>query len=117
MQKLSKALADYGTDSLAQVLKRAIESLEPGTLPLAQATTQGGYVDDSHISASILSVAENERCIEATAGVFFRKSSAGAVAVILRSRKMPTVRSESPSTRQTARRNSWCVPASPALYP
>ena len=77
MYKLSKALAYSGADSLAQALKRAIESLEPGTLPLAQATTQGGHVDDSQVSATILSVAETERSIEARAGVFFHEIVGG----------------------------------------
>jgi hypothetical protein len=77
MPKLSKTLLDCDSDSLPQALKGEIEGMAPGTLPLAQGTTQGGYVDDHDISATIISVAEKDESIQARVGIFFSEIVAG----------------------------------------
>jgi hypothetical protein len=52
-------------------LKADVEHLPSGTLPLAEGTTQGGYVDDSKITATVLSTTEDARDIVAHLGIFF----------------------------------------------
>jgi hypothetical protein len=64
--------AEFGT-----VLKHQLENLPSGTLPLYQGTSQGGYVDDSDISVTILEIREDEHRIQARAGVFFTEIIVG----------------------------------------
>lgn len=71
MLTLSNCLAHWGTDSFKQALKTELENLPPGSLPLNQATTQGGYVDDNNITATILEVSDTGDSITAKAGIFF----------------------------------------------
>lgn len=68
---------DYDSESFSCSLKNYIENLPTNTLPLNQCTTQGGIVDDSNISASILSVSDTEDCIKAKTGVFFTEIVGG----------------------------------------
>jgi hypothetical protein len=65
-----------GTD-FSQVLKDEIESLGPGVLPLQQCTTQGGNIDDSDISVSVLSCGESGDTITAKLGIFFTEVVGG----------------------------------------
>ena len=53
-------LDGYRPDCRAQLLKREIEGLESGTLPLENALTQGGIVDDNSITVTVLSTVETE---------------------------------------------------------
>lgn len=71
MIKLLNALGTWQSASFPQTLKTELEQLEPGSLPLNKAVTQGGYVDDSHITATILSAKESVQTIHARAGIFF----------------------------------------------
>lgn len=58
---LTKSLAQYPSDSFKQQLKQEIEQLDKDSLPLHLATTQGGIVDASKLSVSVLNVTEENR--------------------------------------------------------
>lgn len=75
--QLTEALKHWGTTSFDQTLKAVLENLPAGTLPLQQATTQGGIVEDSNISACILSSNGNDSEIEIRTGIFFTEIVAG----------------------------------------
>ena len=68
---------DFDSESFTRSLKNYIEDLPSNTLPLNQRTTQGGIVDDSNISASILSVSNTDDFIQAKTGVFFTEIVGG----------------------------------------
>ena len=68
---------DYDSELFTRSLKNYIEDLPSNTLPLNQRTTQGGIVDDSNISASILSVSNTDDFIQAKTGVFFTEIVGG----------------------------------------
>ncbi len=57
--------------TFAARLKAAITQLPPGSLPLQQATTQGGLVDDSQITVTVLDSHRDDDGIVARIGVFF----------------------------------------------
>jgi len=71
MPILSNSLLAWGSAEFFQTLKYELEQLQPGTLPLHQAVTQGGYVDDGQITATILSADEDDQGIHTRAGIFF----------------------------------------------
>ena len=71
MPKLHNALRDWQTDRFPASLKAELEQLPSGSLPLEAALTQGGMVDDSNISATILSIQEKQIDILVKAGIFF----------------------------------------------
>ena len=77
MIKLTISLHDWESDSFSQTLKNEIENLPAGTLPLHAGTSQGGYVDDSDITATILRVADDKETIQARSGVFFTEIIVG----------------------------------------
>ena len=71
MIKLLSSLNAWHSAAFPQALKAELEQLATGSLPLDKAVTQGGYVDDSHITATVLSAEENSQVIHARAGIFF----------------------------------------------
>ena len=71
MKKFTGVLNAWQTAQFKQTLKKTIESLQPGCLPLAGGTTQGGFVNDQNISATILGSCESETDIETRVGIFF----------------------------------------------
>jgi hypothetical protein len=71
MIRLKLPLKDCQSRLFAQQLKRELEHLQPGTLPLEQATTQGGQVDDRNVSATVVEVREDGALIRARVGIFF----------------------------------------------
>lgn len=75
--QLTQALKHWGMTDFEQTLKAELESLPTGALPLQQATSQGGIVDDSDISASILGSEERDNKIKIRAGIFFTEIVAG----------------------------------------
>ena len=77
MTKFTAALSHWGCDSFAQTLKSEVERLTMGSLPLEKATTQGGHVDDSNISITVIDVAEQDHLIRAKVGVFFSEIVGG----------------------------------------
>jgi len=60
-----------------KALKRELENLPAGTLPLEQGTSRGGFVDDNEISVSVINATQNENSIQAKVGVFFTEIIAG----------------------------------------
>ena len=77
MIKLTASLSDWGRESFAQTLKAEVEGLSKGTLPLEKATTQGGYVDESNISATVFDFADKGNHVQAKVGVFFNEIVGG----------------------------------------
>ena len=76
MPKLPATLASRA-DTIETVLKRELESLPSGTLPLHVCTTRGGYVDDSDISATVLNVEQAEHHLLCKVGIFFTEIVVG----------------------------------------
>ena len=54
MPNFSESLSAWNTDSFSPTLKSEIENLPPGALPLQEGTTQGGIVDDTGITATVI---------------------------------------------------------------
>ncbi len=77
MPKFTNALRDWTTDSFKQTLKNEIENLKTGTLPLEHGILQGGLIDDSNITATILSSTETASQIKTRAGIFFTEVVGG----------------------------------------
>jgi len=77
MPKFTNALRDWTTDSFKQTLKKEIENLKTGTLPLEHGILQGGHIDDSNITATILNSTENSSIIKTRAGIFFTEVVGG----------------------------------------
>lgn len=67
----------WGTKQFSKTLKKELESLDKGVLPLEFATTQGGLVDDSNISALINQCSETDTNIQIKVGIFFDEVVAG----------------------------------------
>ena len=77
MPKFITPLNSWNTDSFNQSLKTEIQNLKSGTLPLQKCTSQGGMIDDSNISATIINSADRNGFIEAKIGVFFNEVVGG----------------------------------------
>jgi len=77
MPKFTNALRNWGTDSFERTLKNEIENLKTETLPLGHGISQGGHIDDSKITATILSTTDNSSVIKTKAGIFFTEIVGG----------------------------------------
>ncbi len=77
MSKFPNALHDWASKSFKQTLKSEIEKLNPGTLPLEKGISQGGLVDDSNITATILRTYDKQSMIHAKVGIFFTEIVGG----------------------------------------
>ena len=75
--RLSDSLRAWDTEAFAKTLKREIQGLSPGLLPLHSCTRQGGMVDESNISASILTLSSTEDTIQVKLAVFFQEQVGG----------------------------------------
>ncbi len=73
--ELAHCLTDDGID--ASALVRTLEQLPYGTLPLHEACTQGGVVDDSGLSVSVLRYAASDSHVTVRLGVFFAEVVGG----------------------------------------
>jgi len=71
MTALPRVARASGVDTLKSMLKRDIENLKGGELPLESGTRQGGHVDDRRLSATIFEVDETAQIVQARVGVFF----------------------------------------------
>jgi len=85
MIELHDTLHAWGTDLFAPTLKREIEALAPGSLPLDRATAHGGRVDDGAVVATVTAAADAGTHLEARVGVFFSEVIAAAAAATSRS--------------------------------
>ena len=77
MTRLKLSLNDCRSGLFARQLKHELEHLQAGTLPLEQATTQGGQVDDSNIAVNVIEVREHGDWICARVGIFFNEVVGG----------------------------------------
>ena len=102
MLKLPNILSAWNMATFKQFLKSEIESLPAGSLPLEKGTTEGGYVDDSNISVTVLQTHDDEQYIQAKLGIFFTEIVAVAV-VMTPCLKIPTARCRSKSTKPLLR--------------
>jgi len=71
MPDFSDCLQARGTAAFSRELKAALLGLDAGALPLHAGVTQGGYVDDSNLDATVLDVTDDGTEIRARIGVFF----------------------------------------------
>ena len=71
MPELPHSLSAWNSPAFAQTLKSELEHLLPGTLPLDKGVTQGGMVDDSEITATIINFHDSATLIQAKVGIFF----------------------------------------------
>jgi hypothetical protein len=71
MPKLAKSMGAWNSGVFEQTLKHEILGLEAGVLPLDKGVAQGGYVDESDLSATVLGATDDEIAIHARIGVFF----------------------------------------------
>lgn len=77
MPGLPNSLCAWRTDAFGATLKGEIEGMSAGTLPLDAGTSRGGLVDDGDITATILTVTDDELSIICDIGVFFTEIVAG----------------------------------------
>jgi len=77
MPKLLDTLQQSRSSLFEKALKRELENLPAGTLPLEQGTSRGGFVDDSDISVTVIHAKQNESSIQAKVGVFFTEIIVG----------------------------------------
>jgi hypothetical protein len=77
MLKFPDALRSWASDSFERTLKSEIENLETGSLPLENGISQGGRIDDSNITATILNTSDNSSVIKTKAGIFFTEIVGG----------------------------------------
>ena len=71
MIRLTRALDAWGTPEFEDVLKKEIERLDAGLLPLQQGLTTGSYALDDRLKAMIIGVSEEAGFIRAKAGIFY----------------------------------------------
>ncbi|MDH3342480.1 MAG: glucosamine--fructose-6-phosphate aminotransferase [Gammaproteobacteria bacterium] len=71
MIKFSLSLLDYSSEDFKRALKERLEKCDKQLLPLHKGTTQGGYVGDEPITATVLRVTEQTDNIQADVGIFF----------------------------------------------
>jgi hypothetical protein len=77
--RLRETLQAGPSGSFARTLKRELESLPAGSLPLQKAAVHCGIIDDSNISVTVIRTSQNPTSLQATVGVFFTEIVAGCV--------------------------------------
>lgn len=77
MLKLSESLGAWGTAGFKETLKREIEQLEAGQLPLQQGLSFSSHVADSGFTVMILNVSEDPGFIHTKAGISYSGIIAG----------------------------------------
>ena len=77
MTTLLASQQTWNHGSFERDLKRELENLPAGTLPLTQATSRGGIVDDRDISVTVISTQETGGIIQSRVGIFFTEIVGG----------------------------------------
>ena len=77
MIRLTKTLNAWGNPDFSDVLKREIEQMDAGHLPLQQGLSTGSYVIDTKLNAMIIGVSEIAGFIRIKAGIFYSGIIAG----------------------------------------
>lgn len=73
----SQSLKHLNTSLFKDAFKSEFSALKPESLPLHQATTQGGYVNYSSIGLSILSIEDKLKQVKVKTGIFFTEIVGG----------------------------------------
>lgn len=71
MINFSECLSHYPSKEFSRRVKAAIEQCDRKLLPLESATTQGGYISDEAMTATVLRVTDQGEYIQVLAGIFF----------------------------------------------
>jgi hypothetical protein len=77
MIRLTKSLSVWGTPGFLETLKRELEDLGAGHLPLQQGLSTGSYAIDRGLQAMILRVSEGPTTFQVQAGLFYSGIIAG----------------------------------------
>lgn len=77
MPHLTKSLNAWGTPDFMDTLKREIEGLGAGELPLQQGLSTGSYAVDRGLKAMVLAVSEEPAALRVRAGIFYSGIIAG----------------------------------------
>ena len=68
MVRLYKSLSAWGTPFFEEILKREIQRLDVGVLPLQQGLSQGSYSNGKGLSVMIIDISDEPRLIRAKTG-------------------------------------------------
>lgn len=71
MIKFPQSLLHYPSEKFKRVLKDEIEQCDKKLLSLEKGTTQGGYVSNEAITATVLRIVDQPDSIQAKVGIFF----------------------------------------------
>ena len=77
MIRLTKTLNARGTSDFEAILKKEIELMDAGQLPLQQGLTTGSYVINGKLKAMIIGISEEPDFIRVKAGIFYSGIIAG----------------------------------------
>ena len=77
MVTYTQSIQNFQSDIFKHDFKYFIENISPGILPLFKCTSQGGIVDESNISASVLSITESFDTINVKTAIFFTEIVGG----------------------------------------
>ncbi|MDD5298024.1 MAG: hypothetical protein PHU46_14035 [Rhodocyclaceae bacterium] len=77
MPRFPDSVRAWPSPAFSELLKKEIESLPVGALPLEQALSLGSYPADEAVSVSILRAVEEGPFILVALGVFFSEVNAG----------------------------------------
>jgi len=77
MIRLTETLISWGTPRFNDVVKKEIEQLSAGQLPLQQGLSTGSYASDVPHKAMIIDVSETAASIRVKAGIFYSGIIAG----------------------------------------
>lgn len=77
MIRLTETLKAWGTAGFNDILKREVERMDTGQLPLQQGLSTGSHVIDDTFNVMIISVSEEADFIRAKAGIFYSGIIAG----------------------------------------
>ena len=77
MLRLTETLSAWGTPAFEDVLKREIERMDAGQLPLQQGLSTGSYALDGKFNVMIIGISEEAGIIRVKAGIFYSGIIAG----------------------------------------
>ncbi|HLD14150.1 MAG TPA: hypothetical protein VJB18_05475 [Burkholderiales bacterium] len=77
MIRLTKTLNAWGTPDFKDILKKEIDQMDAGQLPLQQGLSTGSYAIDGKLNAMIIGVSEGAGFIHVKAGIFYSGIIAG----------------------------------------
>ena len=71
MIQLLSALKAWGTPGFSDILKRSIEQLDVGSLPLQQCLTRSDFTTGTNRKVEVLNVSDDAGVIRAKTGIFY----------------------------------------------